>query len=129
MTADLVARIYADADAEDRALAAEVATAVPLADVTDLLALECGTYVTVTVTLGLVRPHRTNQHRPWASAFLTGLEATGSEVELLVYPRPFDACSDLLVPGAVLSVTGRVDRRDTGLLLTAHTINPIGVPA
>lgn len=125
MTADLVARIYAAANAEDRSLAADVANAIPLTDVTDLLALECGTYVTATVTLGAIQPHRTRQDRPWASSFLTGLGHTGS-VELLVLPRPFDTFRDLLVHGAVLTVTGRVDRRDDSLLLTAHTITSIG---
>lgn len=126
MTTDLIARIHAAADAEQEALAVAVATAIPLPNVTDLLILDCGAYVTGTVTLGPVLEHRTRQGRSWVSAPLTGLDRAGAAVVLQVHPTVFNTHRGLLASGAVLSVTGRVDRRAGGLALTAHTINPIG---
>lgn len=68
-----------------------------------------GGLATVKGTLTDVVPRTTRQGESWATAVLT---VDGSTIRLHVYPNRHAEFGPLVVDGALVEVTGRVDARD-----------------
>lgn len=68
-----------------------------------------GAIVSVRGTVADVEQHGTRQGRDWLSA---RLDTGDGSVQLLVFPKTYDAHAPLVVEGVRVTVTGRMDRRD-----------------
>lgn len=80
-----------------------------------------GATVSVRGVVADVERHVTRQGRDWLTA---RLDTGDGSVRLLVFPKTYDTHAPLIVDGARVTVTGRMDRRDDVPRVLALEVTP-----
>lgn len=87
--------------------------------ISDVLTCPDGTVLTVHGWITQIHTHLTHHRDPWAQFLLADVVAV---LDVYVFPQHYAVAAALLVPGAALTVTGRLNRpaRTPGHIYAQH---------